>query len=474
MKELSELTLEIQKIFQTRDKKQINQLFDQYQDADIASALNELEDEQEKIAFFKLVSNENQIKLFAYFNLETQELLVQNLNNNDLKLLVNNIYSDDLVDLIDDLPKNDVKKVLDLTSAEKRMELNDILQHGEQTAGGIMSVNFLKLPQDLTIEQAIKEVQQVHDKLENVDDLFVVDEYETLVGEVQLKDLLVHNPQTKLAEIMDPAVVSTMIDKDQEEVARLFKRYDITNLAVINQENKLAGIITIDDVIDVLERETTEDIQKFAGVTPLNDDDPFKQRIDKMFLSRMVWLGVGILLATIAQILLVVFANAYDLNKVNGLGDVNSKAYGAVYLYLPLVFVVACLCGITINQSTSNVVRALSIKDDKKKFRKLVGKEIITSSLIALVVVVVNLVRLVIFYAVQFNDVKDKGLWNAILVSSLTLIIGILLSGLLGSFLPWAAKRTKHDPALISSPLITGLMDVLIISIFFGLGLAFY
>ena len=288
MKELSELTLEIQKVLQTRDKKKINKLFSTYQDVDIASALNELDDEAEIVATFELINKKYQTTLFTYLNLKTQELLVKNLNNNDLKLLVNNIYSDDLVDLIDDLRKDDVKKVLDLTSVEKRLELNDILQHDEQTAGGIMSVNLLKLSQTLTVSEAIKAVQAVHDKVENVDDLFIVDDFESLVGQIQLKDLLFNDGEAKLESIMNTAVVSTRIDKDQEEVAQVFKRYDLNSLPVVTPDNKLAGVIAIDDVVDVIERETTEDLQRFAGITPFNDDDPFKQRIGGMFLSRLI------------------------------------------------------------------------------------------------------------------------------------------------------------------------------------------
>lgn len=473
MKELSELTLEIQKVLQTHDKKKVNKLFSAYQDVDIASALNELEDEAEIVATFELINKKYQTTLFTYLNLETQELLVKNLNNNDLKLLVNNIYSDDLVDLIDDLRKDDVKKVLNLATAEKRLELNDILQHDEQTAGGIMSVNLLKLSQTLTVSEAIKAVQAVHDKVENVDDLFIIDDFEALVGQIQLKDLLFNDSEAKLESIMNTAVVSTRIDRDQEEVAQVFKRYDLNSLPVVTPDNKLAGVIAIDDVVDVIERETTEDLQRFAGITPFNDDDPFKQKIGGMFLSRLIWLGGGMLLATIVQILLVVFFNKYGLNHTQ-LGTINDSKYAVIYLYAPLVFVLMAVCGVSVSQSTSNVVRALSINDDQKKLRRLVFKEMLTTLIVGGVMIVLNILRLVIFYAIQFNSVKGQGLWDVVLTSSVTLILGILLSGLLGSLLPIGAKKLKRDPSLVSSPLMIGIITVVVCAIFFGLGLAFY
>ncbi|ATG97633.1 magnesium transporter [Mesoplasma lactucae] len=472
MKEQTEIDLEIKKVLKSNNQKAINCLLDGYQEADIAETIDGLKNEK-KLKVFNAFNQENRQKLFPYLDHETQEYIIDNLNNANLESLINNMYSDDLVDLIDELPKTTVKKILNVTTKEKRKELNNILQHEEETAGGMMSVNFLKLQKDLSVGEAIQKVKEVHNQLESVDNLFIIDQFETLVGEVKLKELLFNDDAKKLQDIMDTSIVYAPIDTDQEEVANMFKRYDINVLPVIGEDNKMAGVITIDDVVDVIDRETTEDIQKFAGITPFNDDDPFKISVWKMVLSRSLWVVISLLLATIAQILLVVFYNAYGLGTL--LADRTTKEFAAVFLLSPMVIVIASVCGLTINQSTSNVIRGLSLEEsDKKEMKHLVNKELLTSVILAAFVVVINLVRLVIFYAAEFHEVSSENLWYSIATSSVSLVIVIILSGILGTMLPIAAKKMKKDPAMVSSPLISGIIDIIAIAVFFGIGLAFY
>jgi len=471
-KETNELVSGLNEVLETHDQKKLLQLDQKYHPVDFAEVLNDFPEKHEVLKIIELAPDDLKSEIFVHLDVDLQEYIIRKLPNTTLKPLVKDLYSDDLVDIIDEMSTKNVEKILKVASAQKRQELNHILRNDEESAGGNMSTEFIKFRENTTIAQARKTIYQNHRQFESVDDIYVLDEYGILLGEVKLKDLVINESHKRLKTIMETNFISVNEKADQEQIIELFKKYDVNVLPVVDDENHMIGILNSEDVIDVMEEEQTEDIQKLAGIRPLGDEF-FKVSPWKVFLSRIGWLGIGLLISTVAQILIVVFLNAYNVNGL--VNDYSSKAFAAVYLLLPVAIVIANVVGIGANQTTSQFVRIIALnRYDKKEIWQMVGKEFLVTTLSILSLIVFNLVRLLAFYGVQFKSVSESYLWYAILTTSLTIIITMLLATTMGVALPILMKRFKKDPMAISAPLTTSMIDVVSIALLFGLGLAFY
>ncbi|AHI53486.1 Mg2+ transport protein [Spiroplasma sabaudiense Ar-1343] len=472
MTEVKQIEEQIIALFKKNDLKEIKKICESYPLVDIAEALAEIEHES-VLKIIRLLEIEDSSHIFIYLGHKTQEYLVRELSNAELKPIIKDIYVDDVIDIIDELPAELVKKVLKLASQEVRMKVNQILEYDETTAGAIMSVEFIKLQEEVTVQEAINEIRKLHDANEENEDFFVVDKFDSLKGTVKLKDLVFNNEKIIISEIMDKRLIYAQTTTDQEEVADIFKKYDIETLPILNSENKLAGIITVDDVIDVIEEENTEDIHKMGGIKPL-EDSYFDNNIWKMVGSRAGWLTALMLSATIVQIIIIAFMVAFKVNDSNN--NLNSSTYVMTMILMPLLVVVLTTASNSGNQSSTMIARSIALKEIKTKdYFKVVWKELRVSVIIGLILVICNFLRMLIVYAVQFKgDINNVILWTSIAVTSIALFISVVISKLIGSTLPLIAKFIKIDAAIFASPIITTIVDILSSAIFLGIAFAMY
>ncbi|WP_027063579.1 magnesium transporter [Mesoplasma seiffertii] len=468
MLNISELEKLLIEASESKNIKQVREISKQCQYVDFAEALEQT-DEKVVLRIFRMLEVEQAAEIFTYLSSEHQEFIINSFTSAEVQEIVDELYTDDIIDVIDDMPAQVVKKVLKAATKEQRKEINSILKYEEETAGGIMSVNFTELKADDTVEKAIKIIRRRHEDFDEIDDLYVTDSNGKLVGHIEIKDLILNQPTQKMEEIMNSKIVSVPSELDQEEVGIIFKRYDLNTLPVVDKQQHLIGIITVDDVIDVLVEEATEDLQKFAGINDA-ESDYFETGIFKMFKSRSIWLIAMLILGTITQILLVVFFNIYSSQD-----GTQSSSDQLLLLLVPMLLIVAGIAGSSGNQSALMMVRSLSLRQiHKKEVKEIILKEFTVSILITMPLVVINIVRLILIYLVQYNGhLADSNIWIAIGTSSLGLILSLVFANILGCMLPLLAKTFKLDPTLASSPLVTTLVDIAAVGIFLGVGTAF-
>lgn len=467
MLDIAELETKLKLAYESKDVEQIKKITNHLQFPDIADVLEKLSKEA-NLYIFNILDAAIAADVLVYLESRFQKNIIEKLPSDKLKEIINTLHSDDLIDIIDKFPSELVQKVLQLSSVDLRKDINKILKYDEDTAGGMMSVEYLKIFENYTISQVLKLFRDNSKKFEIISDLFIINKYGILKGYVSVKNLLIHDPRMKICNIMDLRIVSIDSRADREEVISAFKRYDVSILPVVNSQNKIIGTITIDDVIDGLENETTEDITKLAGIQKL-DDEYFDISIWKMFKSRSTWLLWTLLLGTISQILIIVFLNIYGLNL-----DLEGTI-GSLTWIIPMLLILAGTIGISANQAATVMVRALSINEvGRKDVWRVLAKEIIYSLMIALFLILVNLVRMILIYLAKYKDINNLLFWKSVFVSSLTLFIGILLGNMFGTFLPIWAKKIKLDPTLVCGPFITTTLDIVTVSLLFGLGIAFF
>ncbi|ATZ16647.1 Mg2+ transporter MgtE [Entomoplasma freundtii] len=471
MLEIPEIQQRILHALDSGDSQEVKKVIKKVQLADIAEAICELPITK-IIHFFRLLTPQYGAQIIPYLSNACQKKVISGLNAPELKTFIDKMYSDDLVDLLDKLSPRLATKVLAATSPKRRVELNNILRHEEESAGGMMSVNFVQAKEKDTVNKTIKYLRENHKDFEFVNTLFIVDEYGFYKGRLELKTIFFAPSTAKLSEIMDSRQLTVHSRADREQVISIFQKYDISILPVLDDQKKIVGFITVDDVLDGVEEESTEDIAKLAGIRP-KDEEFFNISVWKMFKSRILWLISMLVLGTISQILVILFWNAYHVPNVNNVTD--GKAFAAVVLFAPMMLILAGIGGISATQSSTVMVRAISInKVHKKDVYKVLGKETLVALWTGLILVVINIIRLILVYLVEFDDVESLALWKAIAVSSITLLLGLVIGNVLATLLPILAKAMKLDPTLACGPLITTLLDIIIVSLLFGFGLAFF
>ncbi|AXK50757.1 magnesium transporter [Spiroplasma alleghenense] len=472
MTEVKQIEKQIIDLSKQNKTKELKEVCESYPLVDVAEALAEIDNEV-VLKIIRLLSTEDASHVFIYLSRKTQEFLVEKLTNIELKELINDLYIDDVIDTIDELSTEAVRKVLKVASKEVRLKVNQILEYDEMTAGAIMSVEYIKLLESDTVSSAIKKIRELYEINEENEDFFVVDKFDNLVGYLQLKDLVFNKEKALISSIMDKRLIYAQTTTDQEDVADIFKKYDIQTLPVLDSENKFVGIITVDDVIDVIEDENTEDIHKMGGMKPL-EDSYFDTGFWKMMWSRAGWLTFLMLSATFMQLIII---GSMMLFKVNGSQiSLNSSVFVMTMIILPVLLVVITTSSNAANQSSTMIVRAIALKEIKKgDYWKVVWKEFRVASMVGAFVVFFNFIRMIIIFAIQFNgDINQTELWTAILVTSLVMFISIVTSKLIGASLPMLAKYFKLDAAIFASPIITTIVDTLTTLLFMGVAFGFY
>ncbi len=422
--------------------RRLRELLSEMNEVDIAEFLDELDVERATLVF-RLLPKELAAEVFAYLeNTDNQEKLIGALSDKELREVLDELYLDDTVDLIEDMPANVVSRILSNTDASTRSQINQLLNYPKDSAGSLMTTEFVYLHPDDTVQESFARIRQVGLDKETVYTCYVT-EHRILVGVVTVKRLLLSAYETRIRDIMEDNILSVNTHEDKEDVAQLFSRYDLTAIPVVDNDNRLVGIITVDDAIDVMEDEATEDIEKMAAILP-TDKSYFQTGVFETWQHRIPWLLLLMISATFTGTILGFFEEALAANA-------------ALTLFIPMLMDTGGNSG---SQSSVTIIRAMSLGDiEFSDWFRVIWKELRVAFLCA------TTLSAVVFAKVIVIDRKST---TVALVVSLTILGTIIIAKLVGCTLPMLAKRLGFDPAVMASPFITTVVDALSLLIYFA------
>ena len=444
------LTETIRVLFENKKYNTLRDILQTMNPFDIAAVFSELQDE--KIAIlFRILPKELAAETFVEMDDDTQEFLIHGFSDSELKEVVDELFVDDAVDLIEEMPANVVKRILRQADKDMRKQINELLKYPDDSAGSIMTTEFITLRRDMTAEMAIKRIRRTGVDKETIYTCYVTDENSRLMGITTVKDLLLSDDDDNVSDFMEENVIAVNTLDDQEKVAQMFSNYNFLALPVVDNENRLVGIVTIDDAIDVIQEEATEDIEKMAAVLP--SDKPYmKTSVWGLYKKRIPWLLILMLSATFTSTIISSFEGA--LASVIVLSS-----------FIPMITGSGGNAG---SQASVSVIRALSLGEiEFKGIFKVLWKELRVSVLCGITLAIVNFGKLMIF------DLRGdpNAFWIAMVVS-LTLVGTIMMSKIVGSALPLLASKIGFDPAVMANPLITTVCDSLSLLIYFAVATA--
>ena len=413
---------------------------------DIAAVFEELQDEKTPI-LFRILPKELAAETFVEMDEDTQEFLIHGFSDSELKDVVDELFIDDAVDLIEEMPANVVKRILRQADKETRRQINELLKYPEDSAGSIMTTEFISLRPDMTAEMAIKRNRRTGVDKETIYTCYVNDDYNRLIGITTVKDLLLAEDDDLVKDMMEENVISVHTLADQEEVAKIFSDYDFLAVPVVDNEQRIVGIVTIDDAIDVIREEATEDIEKMAAVLP--SDKPYmRTSVWGIYKKRVPWLLILMLSATFTSTII----SSFD------------SMLASVIILSSFIPMITGSGGNAGSQASVSVIRALSLGEiEFKSMFKVLWKELRVAVLCGLTLATANFIKLMIF--------DLRGNENAVviaLVVSLTLVGTIIMAKIVGSSLPLLSSKIGLDPAVMANPLITTVCDSLSLLIYFG------
>ena len=419
----------------------LRQVITELNDADIADYLEEME-EEEVIKIFRILPKDKAADVFSYLEIDQQQSVITSLSDKDAGRIIDNMMSDDAKELMEEMPANVVKRLIANTSADTRKAINHLMRYPEDSAGSVMTVEYMDLKEHQTVAEAIQRIRKVGVDSETINICYVLDNTRTLVGTVALRYLLLSEPDAIIGDIMHRNVIAIHTQMDQEEVARQFKKYEFTAMPVVDNEDRLVGIITVDDVVDILEEETTEDIEKMAAVMP--SDKPYlKMTVFDAFKKRIPWLLLLMISATFTGSIITSFEN--ELSR-----------YVVLTAFIPMLMDTGGNAG---GQAYAIIIRGISLYEiEFRDWSRVIWKEIRTALLCGLTLSVCNFGRLMLF---------DQVSVRVALVVCITLLMAVIVAKMVGSTLPMIAKKIGLDPAVMASPFITTIVDAISLLIYF-------
>lgn len=432
---------EIRELLRKGQYTSLRKIIEELNDADIADYMEEME-EEEVIKIFRFLPKDTAADVFSYMEIDRQQSIITSLSDKDAARIIDNMMSDDAKELMEEMPANVVKRLIANTSADTRKAINHLMRYPEDSAGSIMTVEYVDLKEHYTVVQAIERIRKVGLDSETINICYVLDNKRTLVGTVGLRYLLLSDPEAVIGDIMHRNVVSLHTLMDQEEVARMFKKYEFTAMPVVDNEDRLVGIITVDDVVDILEEETTEDIEKMAAVMP--SDKPYlRTTVFEAFKKRIPWLLLLMISATFTGSIITSFESALS-------------RYVVLTAFIPMLMDTGGNAG---GQASAIIIRGLSLDEiEFGDWFRVVWKEIRTAALCGLTLAVCNFVKLLAF---------DQVGMRVAFVVCITLLMAVIVAKVVGSTLPMLAKKIGMDPAVMASPFITTIVDAISLLIYF-------
>ena len=410
---------------------------------DIASILENLSREN-TLKAFRILSKNSASEVFSYLSSEKQQEIIESASDDELATIINEMFLDDTVDLIEEMPAGVVAKILKNTSTEQRKLINQFLKYPEDSAGSVMTVEYVSLKNDMNIREALERIRVKGIKNETVNDCFVIDKERKLVGIISIRELIINKEDVRLEDIMSCHFEKVQVDTDREVVAGLFRKYDLSTMPVVDMENRLVGIITIDDIVDVIDQENTEDLQKMAAMEP-SDKEYLKDSVFSLAKHRILWLLILMISAT---------ATGSIIRKY----EATLQSVVILAAFIPMLMDTGGNAG---SQSSTLIIRGLALGEIKTNdVWKILWKEFRVSIIVGIVLAGVNFLRILYF---------DKiGIKMTFVVCS-SLFATVVIAKVVGGILPVAAKKLNLDPAIMASPLITTIVDACALVIYFSM-----
>ena len=418
-------------------------------EVDIAEFFSSLEPKQQLLVF-RILPKDISAEVFAYLESEDQMNIVNSITDRELSELVDELFLDDTVDFLEEVPASVVTRVLKIADKETRQLINRFLRYPENSAGSIMTIEMVQLHDNLTVAQAIENIRRTGIDKETIYTCYCIDKARHLVGTINLSELIFNEDNTLLSEIMedDASLISVNTLDDQEYVADIVRKYDLLSVPVTDNEGRLVGIVTIDDAVDVMEEEVTEDFEKMAAMTP-SDDEYLKTGIFKLASNRILWL------------LILMISGTFTGMIIEGYETLLS-GFVALTASMPMRMGTGGNAG---SQASTLIIRGLAVGEiEIKDYFKIVFKELRVAAVCGIVLGLANILRMYLF---------SEGDLKVFLVVSLAMFIAIVVAKLIGCSLPIFAKIVKLDPALMAGPMIATLVDIVTLVIYFALAKAF-
>ena len=457
------LTERILNAIKSRNASEVREIFETIPNIDIAECLDEVDDAAVFLYIFRTVSSEYTGDFFTELTSEQQEMIINAFTDKQLIDLLENSFVDDIVDTLEEMPANVVNRVLKACPPDLRKDVNNLLNYKENTAGSVMTTEYLDMKDTLTVKDALKIIRTRGKDAETVYTIFVRDNKRNLEGTINLDDLIFADEDEKLEDIMDRDFVTCNVNDDQEEVANMFKRYDLNAMAVVNNENKIIGIITIDDVVDIIVEEATEDIAHLNQIS--NMDEPYlKTPVYKLVLKCAPWIIALMILQVFSTLILSSFESAIASLTI-------------LSVFTPLIMDAGGNAG---GQTTTIIVRSISLDEfGKGDFKRVIWKELRVAACIASVIAAFAFGWLMFEMSVGIVDTKKavselgvEKLQAMLLIAGLvasTLFVAMVTARLIACMLPFLAKKLKLDPAVMCGPLTTTMVDVISLLTYFVL-----
>jgi len=445
---------EILDLIEKRDYLQIKQILFNMNSVDIADVFSQLE-KADLAVIFRLLQKDKAADVFSYLDHDTQKHLVNLLTDKEISQIINDLFLDDAVDFIEEMPANVVTRVLRNTSEKMRAQINQFLQYDKDSAGSIMTIEFIDLKHDIKVEQAFDVIRKKAFDKETIYTCYVKDDTRKLVGVVTVRELLLASKDALINSIMETNVISARTTDDKEALGQLFTKYGLLALPVVDSENRLVGIVTIDDALTVIEEEATEDIEKMAALTPA--EKPYlKTSVFQLALNRVVWMLILMLGAMFTGLIIERF-------------EASISALPILVGFIPMLMDTGGNAGA---QSSTLIIRGMAVGEIKPSDApKIFWKELRVALIIGVILGVFVISRIMIFNndpsRLVIGDAQNSP-FNLALAVALSLMCTIIMAKMLGGFLPIAAKTLKLDPAIMAAPIITTIVDALSLLVYFG------
>lgn len=439
-------------LFRSKRFTQLKELISETNPVDLVSVLEEAE-KQERPKFFRILPKEQAAEVFPLLDPDLQKDLICAFSDREIREIVDEMFMDDAVDVIEEMPANVAKRILSQASPETRSTINRLLAYPEDSAGSIMTTEYIDLKKDMTIADAFAHIRRVGLDSETIYNCYVTDSRRKLLGLVTARELLLAPPEERLENIMETNVIFARTIDDREEVARMFERYDFIAMPIVDAEERLVGIVTVDDAIDVMQQEMTEDIELSAAITP--SERPYlKVGVLSTFFARIPWLMLLMISATFTGLIISSFEASLAGNIAYGI---------ALTCFMPMIMGTAGNSG---SQSSTTIIRALSLGDvEYSDIFRVIWKELRVASLCGLALGIVNFGKVMLVD----NLLLGRGYGAAVIaVVSLTLVITVVIAKFVGCTLPIMAKLCHLDPAVMANPFISTIVDAISLMIYFN------
>lgn len=440
---MEEMRLEkkIEELLAEKKYSEIKDIFAQMNGADISALFEEVPENKIPL-LFRLLPKVLAAETFVEMEADAQKMLIQGFSDNELKDVFNELYLDDAVDIVEEMPANVVKRILANTDPDTRKMINEVLKYPDDSAGSIMTIEYVSLRLNMTVEEAIKRIRRTGVDKETIYTCYVTDENRVLLGSISIKTLLLADENDVIKDIMDTNFISAHTLEDQETVANKFNKYDLLAIPVVDDENRLVGIITFDDAIDVMQDEATEDIKKMAAIIP-SDKTYFKTTVFETWKARIPWLLLLMVSATFTGMIITSFEDAL-------------AAYTVLTAYIPMLMDTGGNSG---GQASVTIIRALSLEEiEFSDIFRVIWKESRVAIMCGLTLSICNFVKLLLF---------DRVTVQVALVVCITLAVTVLMAKIIGCTLPILAKKIGFDPAVMASPFITTIVDAISLIVYF-------